>query len=154
MHCIVADLGMAGKYAEISGDARMLAEAFLPGPLTLVLKKNPGIDGGIARGMATIGIRIPRHAFSIALARRFGKPFTATSANASGAPDAFSPDGILAQLGNKAADIELVLDSGRLPASLASTVVDLSGGAPAILREGAIAAADISGALRAGARAC
>lgn len=149
IHCIVADIAMAENYAEFSDDARLLAKAFLPGALTLVLKKKPDVAHGIGRYRNTIGIRIPDNAFCLALARAFGRPFTTTSANKAGMPHAPSVDGILEQLGAVASRIDLVIDAGDMMPRLASTVVDLSGEEPVILREGAIPAADVWNAIRA-----
>lgn len=84
IHAVVADMAMAERYAGVNNVARSLAQKFLPGPLTLILKKKEGIETGIARDMSTFGIRIPDNVFCLDLAREFGKPFTTTSANASG----------------------------------------------------------------------
>lgn len=142
IHCIVADMVMAERYAEVSDVARTLAQKFLPGPLTLVLPKKPEVTGGIASDAATLGIRIPANEFCLALAREAG-PYTTTSANKSGAPSARRIDDILAQLGPAADMIDLVIDAGELPESLPSTVVDLTGGLPKVRREGAISASEI-----------
>lgn len=147
IHCIVADIEMAERYGEMNLFARKLAEEFLPGPLTLVLKKKEGIQGGIAHG-ATIGIRIPDNDFCIALAREYGAPYTTTSANRAGEEPLATVPGILGQLGHShtlksVRVIDLVIDAGELPARAPSTVVDVSGEEPIILREGAIPAADI-----------
>ncbi len=151
IHCIVEDMEMAGEYAEVSDDARLLAKAFFPGALTLVLKKKAEFEHGIGRYRNTIGIRIPDNTFCIALARAFGRPFTTTSANTTGEPSAFSVSGILEQLGTAANDVELAVDAGERLPCMASTVVDLSGEEPVILREGAIEVADIWNTLRADA---
>jgi len=143
MHCVVGDLTMAERYVELNERARALAEKFFPGALTLILKKKEGNDSGIAAGMTTIGIRIPNNAFCSALAREFGRPYTTTSANVSGAPAARRIDEILAQIGADAQKIDLIVDAGELPESKPSTVVDLSGAEPRILREGAISVAEI-----------
>ena len=140
-HCIVADLAMAEEYAEVNDIARRLAEKFLPGPLTLILKKKPGVEGGIARGMDTTGIRIPNNDFCLELARTFGKPITTPSANRAGMPTLSVPAEIVAQLGEE--NIDLFVDAGILPPSLPSTVVNLVSGFPSVLREGAIPSADI-----------
>jgi L-threonylcarbamoyladenylate synthase len=148
MHCIVADMVMAEQYAEFCDDARLLAKTFFPGPLTLVLKKKPHLDHGIGRNMHTIGIRIPDNDFCLSLASAFGRPFTATSANRAGELPLFSIDAILDQLRVAISDVALAIDAGELPKRSASTVVDFSGEEPVILREGAIAAADIWNAIR------
>ncbi len=149
IHCIVADMAMAGEYADISDDARLLAKEFFPGPLTLVLRKRQEFGHGIGRYRDTVGIRIPDNEFCLSLAAHFGRPFTTTSANNAGKSHAFSIDGILAQLGAVARSIDLVVDAGEILACMASTVVDLSGEEPVILREGAVEVADIWNTLRA-----
>ena len=149
IHCIAVDIAMAEKYAEVTDDARLLFERLLPGGLTVILRKRKNVRGGIARGIETIGIRIPHNDFCAQLARAFGKPFTATSANVSGLAPKRSLSDILEQLGESAEMIDLIIDAGELPPSAPSTVVDLSGEEPLIVREGAIAAADIWNAIRA-----
>jgi len=140
-HCIVADFAMAEEYAEVNDVARKLAEKFLPGPLTLILKKRSGVTTGIGRGIKTIGIRIPKNDFCLELVRAFGKPVTTPSANRAGMPAVASPAEIIAQLGE--ANVELFVDAGILPGSAPSTVVSLVSGIPSVLREGAISATDI-----------
>lgn len=142
IHCVVADLAMAQRFAEVNDAARHLAKRFLPGPLTLVLKKNPNADSGIARTIGTIGIRIPNNGFCLALAKQFG-PYTATSANLAGAENLRDVHAILRQLGAHAGTIDLVVDAGELPERKPSTVVDVSSGEVKILREGAVPATDI-----------
>jgi len=143
IHAVVADMAMTAAYAEVNNAARSLAQKFFPGPLTLILKKKGGIETGIARGMSTFGIRIPDNTFCIDLAREFGKPFTTTSANASGVAPKRSVDEIIEQLGDNAQMIDLAIDAGELPERAPSTIVDVSDGHMVILREGAIAAQDI-----------
>ena len=143
IHCIVADTEMAGEYGEFNGMAHRLAKEFLPGSLTIVVEKKAGVDSGIARGIGTIGIRIPKNEFCLALARAFGKPYTTTSANASGRKTPTTVVGVLKQLGESAENISLVIDAGELPDSQPSTVVGVSGSDVVVLREGAIPAADI-----------
>ncbi len=143
IHCIVADLEMAAQYAEVNDVARKLAEKFLPGPLTMILKKNKEVLNGIARSIDTIGIRIPNNEFCLELARTFGKPFTTTSANIAGEATGGSIDAIEEQLGASAAGIDLWVDAGVLPESAPSTVVNLVSGFPSVLRQGAIPSADI-----------
>jgi len=80
IHAIVADEEMMEAYAELGGSAKALASQFLPGALTLVLRKKEGVEGGIAKGRTTIGLRIPNDEFCLALARILGRPYTTTSA--------------------------------------------------------------------------
>ena len=143
IHAVVADMAMAERYAGVNNVARSLAQKFLPGPLTLILKKKEGIETGIARDMSTFGIRIPDNVFCLDLAREFGKPFTTTSANASGVSPKRTIDDIIEQLGDHAQMIDLAIDAGELSERLPSTIVDVSDGTAIILREGAISAKDI-----------
>ena len=148
IHAAVKDLGMAEQYAEITGLARKLTDAFWPGPLTLVLKRHKEVRAGIAKKIPTIGIRVPNDKFCLALCSKFGGLFTATSANKSGLPPPRSIGKILEQLGPKASLIDLIIDAGQLPPRAPSTVVDVSGARPIIVREGAIPSADIWNELR------
>ncbi|MDP3965692.1 MAG: L-threonylcarbamoyladenylate synthase [bacterium] len=157
IHAIVADIKMIEKYAEVPDMARMLAKEFLPGPLTLILKKKAGIKTGIAKGVSKIGFRIPNNQFCPALAKKFGGPITTTSANKSGRKTERTVKAVLEQLGvnnpyasvlqktaiRKKTGIDLVIDTGELPERQPSTVVDLCGKEPVILREGAISASEI-----------
>lgn len=143
VYAILSDVSEAEKYAEIGDRARALAERFLPGPLALVLKKREGIDTGIARGIDTFGIRIPKHGFCTALARAFQKPFTTTSANSAGKLPERSVVEILEQLGDGASYIDLVIDAGPVKDTTPSTIVDVSSGALEIIREGAIPASKV-----------
>lgn len=147
IHCIAADIAMAEQYGEFNEAARSLAKEFFPGPLTIVVEKKEGIESGIARGIETVGIRIPKNDFCLELARVFGKPYTTTSANMSGKTSEQRVDKILAQLGSPAGQIDLIVDAGTLPHRVPSTVVGISGSDLVILREGAIAAREIFDAL-------
>lgn len=138
IHAIVADVNMASQYGDVHERAFALICAYMPGPLSLVLKKKPGIDVGIAKGIGTFCIRIPDNTFCLDLAKEFGKPYTTTSANPAGKAPARDVKKILEQLGEKADLIDLVIDAGELPEKPPSTVVDVSSGAPIVLREGAI----------------
>ncbi len=141
--CVVSDRAGIEKLGVITRDVEILVKHFLPGALTLVLPKHDHITSGIARGRDTVGVRIPNHPFSLSLARTFGRPITATSANISGMPTENTIEKILAQFGKKADLIDLVIDAGILPSSLPSTVIDCTVSPPRILREGAISSKDI-----------
>jgi L-threonylcarbamoyladenylate synthase len=149
VHALVADSAMAARYGEISGQAKTLSEQF-GGKVTLIVKKRTAFDSGIVRAVPTFGFRIPDNEYCLALLRELGGPITATSANESGAASPRRIASILAQLGEKAQRIDLVIDAGELPESKPSTVVDLTCPEPIILREGAILAADIFAALHLG----
>ncbi|HEX2022616.1 MAG TPA: L-threonylcarbamoyladenylate synthase, partial [Candidatus Thermoplasmatota archaeon] len=118
--------------------ARDLAARFWPGPLTLVLKARPWVPDAVTAGLGTVAVRCPRLAFSLDLARHFG-PYVVTSANRSGQPAAADVESARRQLG---ADVRLYVDAGPLP-GVPSTMVDATGDAARVLREGALAAAEV-----------
>lgn len=138
MHAVFPDMVMVEEYAEVNDVARRLAERFLPGALTLVLKKKPGLNTGIVRGIETIGVRIPDNEFCLELAKTFGKPYTATSANKSGQVPETSVERIRAQLGKAASLVDLAIEAPVFPMRPPTTVVNVVSGVPVILREGAI----------------
>ncbi len=121
--------------AELPPLARALMARFWPGPLTLVLPARPGLPAVLTGGGATVAVRVPDHPFLRALARRAG-PLASSSANRSGEPPARTAQEVLAQLAGR---IPLVVDGGEAPGGVASTVVDVTGPTPRILREGPVA---------------
>ncbi|MEN9561495.1 MAG: hypothetical protein RIQ56_768 [Candidatus Parcubacteria bacterium] len=147
IHGIVSDLNMIEIYGELNDKARVIAEKFFPGPLTLILKKRPEFASGIANGLATIAFRIPDNQFCIETARIFGRPFTATSANKSGQKPGRALGPILAQLGGAISLVDVAFDAGELPESPPSTVVDASQEEIRVLREGVIPQEEIFAAL-------
>ena len=142
---LVADLEQAATVGVISPAARVLAERFWPGGLTLVLAqvREAGLPAVLTGGAATIGVRVPNHDCARALARALG-PLPVTSANLSGQPDARDAASVVAQLGER---IDLVLDAGPARGGVPSTVVDCSAGGPRVLRVGAITSESIADAL-------
>lgn len=131
---IAADLAQARRVAAVTGAAARLAERFWPGPLTLIVPAlAPFVEGAQRHG--TVAIRVPDHAVARALATAFGSPITSTSANLSGEP----PASVVSELGGIAPRLDVVVDGGRTPGGLPSTIVDLTGGAPTLVRAGAIA---------------
>jgi L-threonylcarbamoyladenylate synthase len=139
IHVVVADLPAAEQYVILNARARILAQTFLPGPLTLVLPHRKNIPENLVSGLATLGFRIPDNAISIALARAAGVPITTTSANLSGQGDTYTVRDCLTQLGSPAGEeIAVILDQGELPHVRPSTVVDLSKSDLIIIREGPI----------------
>jgi len=117
----VPDLATAEMIAEFDADARKLAEAFWPGPLTMVLPVREGVVAGIVTaGLPTVAIRVPRHRAMQALLRATGKPLAAPSANASGGISPTRAEHVLASLGGR---IPLVIDDGATPGGIESTIV-------------------------------
>lgn len=146
IHAIFADLDMVREYAEISDLGERLAKKFFPGPLTLVFAKKPHFTSGIGKGFDSIGIRIPKSEFCLALAKEFGKPYTTTSSNKSGEEPQHYFKEMVKQLGDAVEKIELAVD-GVTPPGTRSTVVDVRGTEPFILREGEVTESEIRSAL-------
>jgi L-threonylcarbamoyladenylate synthase len=121
-----------------------LAATFWPGALTLVVPKAPGIPDEVTGGGASIAVRVPDHRLARALIRAVGAPLATTSANLSGQPSPVTAQDVAAQLGGR---IALILDGGPCPGGVASTVVDLTGPEPVIVREGPITLEQIQAAL-------
>jgi len=114
-----------------------LAEAFWPGPLTLVVRAAPSLPSALTGGGGTVGVRVPGLPWLRALLREAACPLIATSANLSGeSPVREGGDALSVFEGL----VDLIVDGGRCPGGLPSTVLDLSAGPPRILREGAVSA--------------
>ena len=142
---LVRDVAMLEEVAhDLPGPAMRLVEAFLPGPLTLVLRARPRLPERLTCGTGKIGIRISAHPFMKHLFSRYAAPITTTSANPTGRPDARDAKEILAYFPE---GIDCILDGGPVPGILGSTVVDGTGEEPVILREGAITEDEIAEAL-------
>lgn len=122
--------------------ARKLSEKFWPGALTIILPRNPALPDVLSRE-PTVGVRMPNHAFALDLLRQAG-PLATTSANLSGGANPQNAHDVLMQLCGR---IELVLDGGETPGSVASTVVDCTGEQPTILRQGVLSAETLFAAL-------
>ena len=121
--------------AEVPETARSLAEAFWPGPLTLVLKKSGKVPGGTTGGLDTVAVRMPSHPVARQVIESAGVPIAAPSANTSGRP---SPTRALHVLEDMDGKIDMVIDGGDVGIGLESTIIDVSGGTPVILRPGYI----------------
>ncbi|MFC1934639.1 L-threonylcarbamoyladenylate synthase [Chloroflexota bacterium] len=133
---LLADKSQITKVADsVTPIARLLINSFLPGALTIVLPKSNSVPDIITAGGKTIAVRIPVHPVPIALVNGLGTPIVGTSANLSGKPSPLTADEVYSQLGDK---IDLVIDGGRCPGGRESTVVDVTGEMPVVLREGAI----------------
>jgi L-threonylcarbamoyladenylate synthase len=134
----VANLVQARSLVRFDARAEILARHFWPGPLTLVLPRQPGaaVSRLAGAGLATLGVRIPDHPVALALLRRVGEPVVAPSANPSGRLSPTRAGDVARTLGGRVA---CVLDGGACRVGLESTVVDLSGPAARLLRPGGIA---------------
>ncbi len=128
---------VAASIPEVAGE---LMAAFWPGPLALVLPSRPEIPLEVRGGGETVGVRVPAHPVALALLRALGEPLPAPSANLTGRPSPTTAEHVVCDLGEK---IDLVLDAGPTGIGVESTVLDLSGARPAILRAGAVAWEDL-----------
>ena len=128
--------------AEVNDAAQRLAARFWPGPLTLVLPKQASLPEELS-ALPSVGVRMPNHPVALALMRLTG-PLAVTSANISGSASPVTAHEVLVQLGGR---IPLVLDGGRTPGGISSTVVDCTSGEPRILRLGPISLQEILRAL-------
>ena len=126
--------------AEVPSLARVLADRYWPGPLTLVLRRSPGFHSAALGGGDTVAVRVPDHPFLRELIRALSEPITGTSANRSGRPACRSAQEVERELGDA---VDLIIDGGPSGEGPESTVVDVTRGLPAILREGAIPRADV-----------
>lgn len=137
----VADRRAAEAIAMFDRDARALADAFWPGPLTLVLPLRPDapIAGLVTAGLSTVAIRVPQHRAMQALLAACGKPLAAPSANASGS---ISPTRAAHVAASLAGRIPLIIDDGATSGGIESTIVAV-GPQPRLLRPGPVSAAEI-----------
>ncbi|WP_265500157.1 L-threonylcarbamoyladenylate synthase [Paracoccus beibuensis] len=145
----VADLAAAEALGQFDAQARLLADRFWPGALTLILplQADSGIASLVTAGLQTIGLRVPAHSAAQALLRTSGAPLAAPSANASGRISPTSADHVLAADGGLRGRIAAVLDAGPCPVGVESTIVGWPDGRPALLRPGGIAAEAIESVL-------
>ncbi|GBQ64957.1 translation modulator Sua5/YciO/YrdC/YwlC [Ameyamaea chiangmaiensis NBRC 103196] len=131
------DTDAAFAQVQATALARQLADAFWPGPLTLVLPRAPGstVSDLAAAGLPTLAIRVPAGPVTRSLLARVGRPVAAPSANPSGKVSPSEADHVLAGLAGR---IDAVLDSGPCAVGVESTVVDLSRDVPVLLRPGGV----------------
>ena len=112
-----------------------LISAFWPGPLTVILKASPGVPETLQGSSGTVGVRLTGYKWLRALIRRAGFPLTATSANLSGEAEISDPEKAFKLFEGK---VHLMVDGGKTRGFLPSTVVDLTGDKPRLVREGAV----------------
>ena len=125
----------------IPEEAWLLAESFWPGPLTLVLESRKIVPQEVTGGLDSVALRVPAHPVALALLREVGLPVAAPSANLSGRPSPTTAAHVLEDLAGR---IEAVLDGGPCTVGVESTVLDIRGGRPVLLRPGGVTAEEIS----------
>src|SRR5580704_14132147 len=137
----VSSIAMARKIAtEWPREADELAQRYWPGPLTLVLRKSPGIPDIVAAGLPTVGIRVPSHPLALQLIEAAGVPIAAPSANRFMGLSPTTAEHVIEAFGD---DVP-VLDGGACPLGIESTVVSIADGKVTLLRPGMISIAGVS----------
>jgi L-threonylcarbamoyladenylate synthase len=144
--CHYARADTAFAHVQPNEIARRVADSFWPGPLTMVLPRRPDCPVALlaGAGLATLAVRVPAHSVAQRLITAFGGPLAAPSANRSGALSPTSAQHVLAGLGGR---IAAVIDSGQCRVGLESTVIDLTGPIPVLLRPGGVSLESLQAAI-------
>jgi L-threonylcarbamoyladenylate synthase len=137
---------MADWAAETPHAARLLAERFWPGPLTLIVNRAAHVNDLVTGGQDTIALRVPAHPIAQALLAAFGGGIAAPSANRYGRVSATTAEHVRSEFGEA---VECVLDGGASDLGIESTIIDVAGAQPALLRPGSIGVREIEAALAA-----
>lgn len=151
----IGDMSQLDQWArEVPPQALALAEKYWPGPLTLILKRQPQVPDAVTGGQDTVGIRMPNHPLALALL----KAFAAIGSGAVAAPSAnkfgrISPTKASHVQNDLGESVAMILDGGECEVGIESTIVDLTRGAPVVLRPGAITAEEIAAVTHAAANA-
>ncbi|WP_327575733.1 L-threonylcarbamoyladenylate synthase [Streptomyces sp. NBC_00145] len=147
-HPLIVHIGSAEQLddwvEDVSETARLLAERFWPGPLTLVLRRGHRVPLEATGGLETVAVRVPDHPVALALLSAFGGGVTAPSANRFGSVSPTTADHVRAELGDA---VDFVLDGGACEVGVESTIVDVTGDAPSILRPGGVTREDLEAVL-------
>ncbi len=149
-HPVIVHLRDAGEVAqwarEIPPASELLMQRFWPGPLTLILKRAPGVLDEVTGGQDTVGLRVPSHPIAQQLLRAFAGAIAAPSANRFGRISPTTAAHVQEELGDT---VDMVLDGGACTVGIESTIIDLSAGRLRLLRPGGIARAELEGVLHA-----
>ncbi|MBR0219040.1 MAG: threonylcarbamoyl-AMP synthase [Clostridia bacterium] len=137
----VADRSGLKGLCEVTEAAEKLMDTFWPGPLTMLLKKTEMIPAVTTAGLPSVAVRCPNHPVALALLRKCGLPIAAPSANRSGRPSPTTARHVYEDMTGR---IPLILDGGPCQVGVESTVADLTGPVPCVLRPGAVTAEDIA----------
>ncbi|WP_369386248.1 L-threonylcarbamoyladenylate synthase [Streptomyces sp. CG1] len=147
-HPLIVHIGGAEQLddwvEDVPETARLLAERFWPGPLTLVLRRGRRVPLEATGGLQTVAVRVPDHPVALALLAAFGGGVTAPSANRFGSVSPTTADHVRAELGDA---VDFVLDGGPCEVGVESTIVDATGEIPSILRPGGVTREDLEAAL-------
>lgn len=147
-HPLIVHIGGAEQLdewvEEVPATARLLAEHFWPGPLTLVLRRGRRVPLEATGGLETVAVRVPDHPLALALLETFGGGVTAPSANRFGSVSPTTAHHVRAELGDA---VDFVLDGGPCEVGVESTIVDATGEVPSILRPGGVTREDLEAVL-------
>ena len=136
-----ADAGVLDRYADtVTDEVRRLADAFWPGPLTLVVPRNARVPDVVTGGRATVGLRVPDHRLTLRVLELLDAGVAAPSANLFGRTSPTTAEHVRHDLGDA---IDLVLDGGTCAIGVESTILDMSDGHPVVLRTGGVQAEQI-----------
>lgn len=124
-----------GVVRDVPETANRLMEAFWPGPLTLVLRRSRRVPSIVSAGLDTVAVRLPADPVALQLIRLTGQPIAAPSANRSGRPSPTTAEHVMRDLDGM---VDLVIDGGPTPIGVESTVLDITGAVPVLLRPGGV----------------
>ena len=137
----IADMSELGVIAAgLNAHGQALASGFWPGPLTLVTRRTTRVLDIVSGGLDTVAVRMPQSPIARELIKKAGVPIAAPSANVSGRPSSTKAEHVATDLGGK---IDMIVDGGMSVLGLESTIVDVSGDVPCLLRPGSITVADL-----------
>jgi len=132
----ICDLAMLEQLVEdVTDKLAELANRFMPGPLTVVMRKKPIVPDAVTAGLPTVAVRMPNHPVALALIKAAGVPIAAPSANKFGRPSPTTAEHVLQDLAGR---IDGILDAGPTQVGVESTVIDLTKTPPVILRPGGV----------------
>lgn len=138
---IVSDMQMVEKVAShLSPAARGVMERYWPGPLTIIVEAKKGLPEKLTAGTNSIALRIPGSETARRLVETIGAPLTTTSANPTNMMPATTAEMVKGYLGYT---LDLIIDGGALPGKMPSTIIDLTGGEPELVREGLMPFSDL-----------
>lgn len=129
-----SEISISGLAEHVTDDARILVEAFWPGPLTLIVRSAPSLAWDLGETRGTVAVRMPAHPVALSVLAETG-PLAVSSANRSGMPAATTAADALRQLGE---DVAVYLDSGSVESGVPSTILDLTDARPRLRRLGAL----------------
>ena len=139
---LVSNIDEISKYAIISNDIeRKIINKFMPGPITIILKKKNGVFDYVSSGKDTIGVRIPDNNIILEILKKFNLPIVAPSANISGMPSGIDANEILKDFNGK---VDICIDGGKAKLGEGSTIVQVIDNKPVILRQGKITLNEIN----------